>query len=350
MSALNFVDRYVSTLASGYTSGGTTISVSVAPSGVSGTCNFYVIVQAEGANTEEVFQVTNISGTTLTVVGAQAGTSASDHGAGAVIIGSIMTAGAFDAFRSDISKVGPFASLPASGMKSGDQYICTDAPYRFVFDGSNWIAFCSAGGPAISLPPTTGWTTENIGGGSFTDSGIGIQTLLALKKGAVQASTAYRTAPGTPYTLTICFTNSLMNPTAGTDTYQDVYPGVGFRSASAQWEVFANGSPGTNSATPGGFLNADKWTSPTSFSATRQQYGAGMNCYEMIGVQYKWVRITDSGSNLAYYFSKDGFIWTQLITAFSRTNFLSGGPTGVGLFGYSNGCGMTMNLIGWTVT
>lgn len=95
MAVLNFVDRYSSTLASGYTSGGGSISVSVAPTGVSGACNFYVIVQAEGANTEEVFLVTNISGTTLTVVGAQDGTTASNHGAGAAIIGSIMGASAF---------------------------------------------------------------------------------------------------------------------------------------------------------------------------------------------------------------------------------------------------------------
>ncbi len=95
MAVLNFVDRYSSTLGSGYTSGGTTITVSVAPSGVSGACNFFVIVQAEGANTEEVFLVTNISGTTLTVVGAKAGTSASNHASGAAIIGSIMTATAY---------------------------------------------------------------------------------------------------------------------------------------------------------------------------------------------------------------------------------------------------------------
>lgn len=91
MGVPTFVDRYVSTLASGYTSGGTSISVSAAPSGVSGSCNFYLIVQAEGGNTEEVFLCTNISGTTLTVVGAMAGTSASNHGAGAIIIGGIDT-------------------------------------------------------------------------------------------------------------------------------------------------------------------------------------------------------------------------------------------------------------------
>lgn len=95
MAALNFVDRYSTTLASGYTSGGTTLSVTSASGLPSGDCNFFLIVKAEGANTEEVFAVSNVSGTTLTVAGAQAGTSASNHASGADVIGSIMTASAF---------------------------------------------------------------------------------------------------------------------------------------------------------------------------------------------------------------------------------------------------------------
>lgn len=98
MSELNFVDRYSSTLASGYTSGGSTLTVTSASGLPTGVCNFYAIVAAEGGNTEEVFLVTNVSGTTLTVTGAQAGTSASNHTSSAVIIASIMTADAYRYF------------------------------------------------------------------------------------------------------------------------------------------------------------------------------------------------------------------------------------------------------------
>jgi hypothetical protein len=110
MPALNFVDRYSSTLSGAYTAGGTSLSVASASGLPSGACNFYVIVQAEGANTEEVFQVTNVSGTTLTVAYAQAGTANSNHASGAVVLGSIMTAAAFAQMATDV------APSPASGL------------------------------------------------------------------------------------------------------------------------------------------------------------------------------------------------------------------------------------------
>lgn len=92
---LNLVDRYSSTLGSSYTSGGGTLTVASATGLPSGACYFIAVVKAEGANTDEYFLVTNVSGTTLTVTGAQSGSSASNHASGAVIKASIMTAGAY---------------------------------------------------------------------------------------------------------------------------------------------------------------------------------------------------------------------------------------------------------------
>lgn len=94
--SLCFIDRYQSTLSGAYASGGSSLSITSAtglPSGSS--CFYYVIVKAEGSNTEEVFKVTSRSGTTLTVTGAQAGTSESNHSSGATVIASIMTGDAF---------------------------------------------------------------------------------------------------------------------------------------------------------------------------------------------------------------------------------------------------------------
>lgn len=92
MAVQNFIDRYSSTLARGYTSGGGSISMASATGlPADGACNFFAVVKAEGANTEEVFLVTNKSGTTLTVTGAQANSSASNHGSGATILAGIQT-------------------------------------------------------------------------------------------------------------------------------------------------------------------------------------------------------------------------------------------------------------------
>lgn len=88
---MNFPTRFSTTLASGYTSGGGSLALTSASGLPSGACDFYLIVRAEGANTEEVFHVTNISGTTATAVGAKDGTSASNHGSGAVVIAGVIT-------------------------------------------------------------------------------------------------------------------------------------------------------------------------------------------------------------------------------------------------------------------
>ncbi len=121
--ALSFSDRFTTTVASGYTSGGVTlILTSVSGLGISGACTFWLIVQAEGANTEEVFKVTNVSSTTLTVVGAQANTSASNHGAGAVVLASIMTKDAFTQYAADI-----VASVPSGAMVLLEQHTASSS-------------------------------------------------------------------------------------------------------------------------------------------------------------------------------------------------------------------------------
>jgi hypothetical protein len=114
--SLSFVDRYSSTLASSYSTGGTSLSVTSASGLPSGACNFYVIVKAETTNTEEVFQVTNVSGTTLTVANAQAGTTNSNHSSGATIIGSIMTSAAFTQLKADV--VSPSTQSVVTGSRA----------------------------------------------------------------------------------------------------------------------------------------------------------------------------------------------------------------------------------------
>jgi hypothetical protein len=54
-------------------------------------------------------------------------------------VNQILTAGAMDTIRTDLSGLGVFASLPAS-PKTGDQYQCTDQATRYVYTGSAWLA------------------------------------------------------------------------------------------------------------------------------------------------------------------------------------------------------------------
>lgn len=100
-----FFDNYVSTLASAYVAGATTLVVSSVGSGVCAlpeVGDYDLLVECEGSNTFEVFKVSGRSGSTLTVTGAQACTSASNHATGAVIRGAILTAARLAQWRQDL--------------------------------------------------------------------------------------------------------------------------------------------------------------------------------------------------------------------------------------------------------
>ncbi len=141
---LQFVDRYQGTLASGYTSGGGTLSITSATSTVgsavlpSGTSYYFLNVRAEGANTDELFLVTSRSGTTLTVTGAQSSTSASNHASGAVITATIMTAAAYAQFALDVL-INPAGALSVAfaslgSPSNGAQRPCSDCKVTSSID------------------------------------------------------------------------------------------------------------------------------------------------------------------------------------------------------------------------
>jgi hypothetical protein len=217
--AYNFIDRYSSLLSSPYTAGGTTLNVLSAANLPTGACTFYVVVQAESTNTEEVFKVTNVSGTALTVVGAQANTAAQNHSSGAVIIGSVMTAAMFANLFSSINGVGPYASLPSSGSIVGQMYECTDSLFSYTWTGTAWQAFFR-GFPCT--PPVTAsfsWQNQstavlvNTRGGEIIQSAIGGAS-------AHNVNGRYTSYPAAPFTRTLgmrtkSYGTTLLNGNAG---------------------------------------------------------------------------------------------------------------------------------------
>ncbi len=123
MSALDLIDRYSSTVSSTYTSGAGTLVVTSGTGLPSGASNYYLTVSAEGGNTEEVFHVTSRSSGTLTVTGAQAGTSASNHAIGAVVQASNMTKDAYTQLKLDAAtgavKTAPVRALTTVYQNTG---------------------------------------------------------------------------------------------------------------------------------------------------------------------------------------------------------------------------------------
>lgn len=147
-----------STLSSPAASTDTTISVT-SNTGYPASGNFRVRIDSE------LLLVTAVSGGTFTVTRGIEGSTAASHLTGA-IVAQVLTAGAVDAIRTNVSNEGTFANLPSSG-KTGDQYRCTDQPYGLLYNGSSWDNFYST---PINAGPLSNWTWVNQTSNSVTAS------------------------------------------------------------------------------------------------------------------------------------------------------------------------------------
>jgi hypothetical protein len=89
-----------------------------------------------------------VSGTTLTVAYAQAGTANCNHASGAAVIGSIMTAAAFAQLKTDMAGT---ASVPSGAP------ICpvNNPPYSNVSGWQNYSLLCCIPGPSLRAYPAS---------------------------------------------------------------------------------------------------------------------------------------------------------------------------------------------------
>ena len=330
---LNYVDRYTSTLASGYTSGGGSLSVSVGPTGISGACYFLVIVQAEGVNTEEVLLVTNISGTTLTVTGAQAGTSASNHGAGAVIIGSIMSSLAYSQQRQDYHPMGAIASLPSAGS-AGRIYYATDSVYDAIRDnGSSWDYFYR--GSKVTPPGSQSFSFVNQGSATATQQTNGVLVLSSPSNGNADNLRMYVfTAPATPWTRTF-----RIRPLIAANNFN--LAGICMReSATSKIITFGQAHVSTNGGPDNDQLSVVYWTNSTTHNTDLD-----LNGMEILATELT-LQIADDGTNISFKYSNDnGITYLSFFSELRGAHFTTG-PNQIGLVvNPNNATGSPLNAV-----
>jgi hypothetical protein len=124
-------------------------------------------------------------------------------------------------------------------------------------------------------------------------------------------------APATPWTLDVGFT---WNPTS------PAYPVMGMAVIEQstgkfiEWDLYWNGS-----------TFHSQWSRLATYNA-----GSG-NPYQDSGVPNSmssftiFLRYVDDGTNLSVYWSNDNVTWNQFNSNVSRTDYLAGGPSHVGL-------------------
>ncbi len=313
--AWDYTNDYSSTILAYLSGAGTITVVSVTGLPASGR-NFILKVD------DEYFLCTSYTGLVLTVTGGQAGSTPANHSLGAVITGCWIVPSVLDGIRADQSQIGTYANLPTTGMKTGDQYKCTDFAEDYYYNGSAWISFIA--GPQIVIPPTSSWTWDNQGSGTVDASGVSLFLTLPLQTGA--CNLYYRSAPSTPYTITAGF----MTESPG----GDVALNFGFRDSSGKfvfWHVANNGN-----------IYVFKFSSSTSPTAPYVVLASNL----LTQVNPKWLQITDDGTNLIFRWRLSPYDSWQVLATEPRTDYLSS-PTYVCFGGYVNGGIMRVSCFSW---
>jgi hypothetical protein len=335
--SLTFIDRYESTLSSPYTSGGGSLVVTAAPTDGS-VFPYWVVVEAEGANTEECFKVTARTTTTLTVTGAQFNTAASDHASGAVIKGAIMGKAAFEEFQQNII-VPPntYANLPAAAL-AGRIYYPTDSPYGpLIDDGSNWDHFLPQLGEVT--PPVNGdYSWDNDGGVATVVTTYGGVILTAPAASGQNMRVRHKSAPSPPYTITTAF-KFTGHPTTNSAA------GILFRQSSdgKLHALHITVVSGTGTIWVRRWTDSQTFAGVTDFSAITRLALPAIN----FGSSFVHMKIEDDNSNRKFYMSGDGRNWVELYSV-GRTTFLTADQVGFWAeSGQTTGPAM-MWLLDWT--
>lgn len=321
--AQGYTNDFNSTLSSGYTAGGTSLSIASSTGLPASGTSFYLKVDSE------YFLCTSYTGGTLTVTGAQAGSTAANHANGAGITGCWVLPAVLDGIRSDMHQEGPIASLPAAS-KLGNLYLPTDSVYEYLFDtGTAWDYHYR--GLKVTPPVSGNFAWNNQGSSTATVQTNGAIILSSPSNGAANNIRIYEmAAPATPWTKTFRFTAAFTSQNFST-------AGVSLReSATGKVIEFAFEMDGSLN-----FVKILNFTNVTTFSASATQaaFGSPANACFKVG---------DDGTNLTYSFSHDNGVSFVQLAQTARGAFFTTAPDHVGVClnpfcnSYSASVGLTL--------
>jgi hypothetical protein len=223
---------------------------------------------------------------------------------------------------------GVFASEPASGQLTGDLYLPSDSFYAERWSGSAWRPW----GPIFPMtkPVDGDFAWANQGGASVTTSNGGI-FLNGPAGSSLDLRIRYKTAPATPWTLTVAF-----ETTCNLNDYNYQSAGILFRQSS-DGKLVTYGLQNQSTLCS---MFVIKWSSPTSINTNYDGQQALRN-----GLPKFW-RIADNGTNRICSYSADGQNFIPFHTI-GRTDFLTADQIGFFVEERSNVVPATMTLLSW---
>ena len=265
---------------------------------------------------------------TNTVSGTQWAVTAegSDNAAlvGDIVI-CVLSSGGMNQIRADVNQFGPIASLPATtNQKSGNRYKCSDSPYEYIFDGTNWIPY--AYGFKCVEPVLANFTQVNFSSaGVTTDTTHGGIVFGAPSLGSsTQIGYIAQAIPGSgAYSVDVAFTLGLTGGNQGV--------GVGLSGGALTSSAFCILFFGPTGSPPNTSLAMNQYNSTSSFNSQ-----AFVQFCQLVG-PLVWLRTTDDRTtNKTYSFSVDGLNWIQVYSQ-SRTSISTPADAMFGISPFAGG-------------
>ena len=222
---------------------------------------------------------------------------------------------------------GAVGSVPGSPI-AGELYFPNNGRNVERYSGSVWTPW----GPIFPLtPPVDGdfaWVNQGSATISTTNGGI---HLMAPANSGVNLRIRKKSAPATPYTITMGFIPRGINA-----NFQSC--GFVFRDAGGLIETFEYNSSGGGSS-----LGINRFTSASGYSSSPAGKSASF-----IGALI-WMQCADDGANRIYRWSTDAYNWEEIYSV-SRTTFLT--ATEVGFFANDQTTlnANAMTLLSWKET
>lgn len=333
-----FFDNYSSTLSGSYTSGGTSLSITAAGSGATAlpaTAGDYYLVVEPGTANEEVFKVTARSTLTLTVVGAQAGTSAANHSSGAEIKGPIWTADGIEQMRQNtVGSLTVSAFDALSGNGGYTQVRLTDGLYTALWNGSSWDYYFRD--RKVTRPLVANFTAVNLSG-TTTSSASGAINLYA--PAGTDNIRMYMDSPaGTAWTRTLTFIPGMISANYTSAGMVLRESGTGKLKT---WAISNEATAGFDSSIISNlYSNPTTYTSGSTPTARGYNFGSG---------QPVTLRIVSDATNLSYFLLPDGITPVQLGASVARGTGFTSAPDQVGFFVNANNANMDsyITAISW---